>query len=170
MKFIKRFLFLGLMVLLGFIILGFLRGGAEYGSSVLVDAPVEKSWDIFTDPALMSQWLSGFKSSEHIGGPVNGVGAQYNFVFEENGKIFEAVETITAYEPNKVFAFDMDSDMFNNKTEVQFTEEDGKTRITSTGKSTGKGLWKPMISFMAVMMEKNDEVVYKKLKETIEAN
>ncbi|MCG3166178.1 MAG: hypothetical protein POELPBGB_01954 [Bacteroidia bacterium] len=167
------FILLGIIgaLILGFIAIGFIKPTYNGGVTVTVNAPVSTTFAVFNDTANMRKWMDNFKRIENISGAENEVGSKWKLVYDENGRDLVMTETITAFEQDKLFAFNMEDEYFKMDIEIRFEEKDGKTIITQTDKGEGKNL--PARSMVAIMgslglMQKQQQGMYNKLKDLVE--
>ena len=158
-------------LILGFIAIGFIKPTYEGGVNVTVNAPVSTTFAYFNNTDNMAKWMDNFKGIENISGEKNQVGSKWKLVYDENGSDFVMTETLTAFEQDKLFAFDMEDEYFKMHIEIRFEEKDGKTIITQIDKGEGKNL--PARSMVAIMgtlglMQKQQQGMYNKLKDLVE--
>jgi uncharacterized membrane protein len=139
-------------------------------NSVLIDSPLEHSYEVFMNDENMPKWLKGFKSAELISGEKGAVGSTYKMLFEEGGKELEFTEEVIGITDNESYEFSMSSEMFESRTKVSFAVEDGKTRLTSRSELTPKGMMMKMVMpMMKGEIAKRQEADYERLKELIES-
>ena len=171
---IKRILFiiLGIVALLfiGVVIIGLMNPTYNETITVEVDAPAEKTFAIFNKPGTMSEWLEGFISMELIEGEENEIGAKYKLTFEERGKQFSMIETITDFDVNERVGFDLTDDHGGNfHMDITFSEADGKTTIAETMTGSSSGIFgNAMMALMKSSINKQKTGWYEKLAEYIE--
>ena len=171
---IKRILLiiLGIVALLivGVVIIGLMNPTYNETITVEVDAPVDKTFDIFNKPGTMGEWLEGFVSMEILEGEQNEVGAKYKLTFEENGKQFSMVETITEFDENQRVGFDLTDDHGGDfHMNITFTEKDGKTTIAETMTGSSSGIFgNAMMALMKGSINKQKTGWYEKLGDYIE--
>jgi len=171
MKLLKYFGIFLIVVLVAFLLVGIFAPTFTYESRVVVNAPVEQSWAVFSDPSRMGEWLVGFKSIETVSGQPDSVGSKYKMVFEENGRLMKMTETVTAIKPNELFAFTLDARPMIDKVEVRFSGDGEKTEIVAMNHIEGKNLiWKSILRLSKSNMKKRGQEVYNKLKNLIEAS
>lgn len=167
------FILLGIIgtFIISFIAIGLIKPTYEGGITVTVNAPVSTTFAVFNDTANMRKWMDNFKRIENISGNQNQVGSKWKLVYDENGRDLVMTETVTAFEQDKLFAFDMEDEYYKMHIEIRFEEKDGKTIITQVDKGEGKNI--PARSFVAIMgslglMQKQQQGMYNKLKTLIE--
>jgi uncharacterized membrane protein len=167
------FILLGIIgtLIIGFVAIGFIKPIYEGGVNVTVNAPVSTTFAYFNNTDNMAKWMDNFKGIENISGEKNQIGSKWKLVYDENGKDLVMTETVTAFEQDKLFAFDMEDEYFKMHIEIRFEEKDGKTIITQIDKGEGKNL--PARSMVAIMgtlglMQKQQQGMYNKLKDLVE--
>ncbi len=164
--------FIGIAVLVlvvAFLAIGALVPSFEYKHRVEVNAPVEHSWAVFSDLENMGKWVVGFKSMEKLSGNDNEVGCTYKLVFEENGRVIEMVEEVTAIKENELIAFSFDADPVVSNIEVHFNQIENGTEIVAIKLVQGKNIfWKSLLWLSKSNMMKRGNEIYGNLKQLIE--
>ena len=161
MKFAKITLGIILGIILIVWIVGLVAGEVKYEVAVEVDAPAEVAWEIFTTDSLMPDWLTGLKSVEHLEGTPLTPGSKFRLIFEDQGNRYEMIETVTAVEINKRFAFASDSDFMTSQSDITFSSKDGKTIISDISSFQAKGfVFKAVLPFMSDAMAERSRTVY----------
>ncbi|NNC84675.1 MAG: hypothetical protein HKN75_01260 [Bacteroidia bacterium] len=154
-----------------FILVGVFIPKVNFSSSIEVNKPIGECWNVFMDDSKLSEWLPGFKSTEHLSGENNAVGSTYNMIFEEKGKTFEMMETLTTVETNKQFSFNLDHKVMSSSNDVFFESNGNNTIIKGATSTKGKGLiMRAMFPFLKKSMQKNNQLAYANLKKLIEAS
>lgn len=165
------FILLGIIVaiIVGFLAMGFLNPTHENSVSVTVNAPVSKSYSVFRNPDNMGKWMDNFKSFKNVSGGDNEVGSKWEIVFDENGRDLVMVETVTAIEHDKLFAFDVEDSFAKFHIEIKFEEVNGQTVITQNTTGAGESIAaKSMMAIMKGQINKQNEKMYNRLKTLIE--
>jgi len=169
MKMLKYILAVIILISAVFLSVGFFNDNVTYETRVEVNKPLKQCFIEFNNPFNLKKWLTGFKSIEHISGLPNHAGSQWKLTFEEDGKEFIMTETVTAFEPNELFAFIIENEMLTTEVEVRFIEEDSKTIITSTNKVVGKNIiMRSTFPFFKSHFQEHAQGNYDKLKKLIE--
>jgi uncharacterized membrane protein len=165
------FILLGIIttLIIGFIAIGFIKPVCKTQTSVTVNAPASKTFAIFNDTANMRVWMDNYKSIKHISGEKNEVGSKWELRFDENGRDMVIMETITAFEQDKLFAFEFEDEFAKFNVEIHFDEANGQTVISQTSTGEGKGMAaRSMIAIMSGAIEKQQTGMYNKLKALVE--
>jgi hypothetical protein len=131
MKILKWLLGILAVLAVAFFLIGVFIPTFTYETQIVVDRPTEHAFAVFADESKLADWMTGFKSIETISGYANEIGSQYRLIFEEEGEVMEMIETVTAFEQNKLFAVKLVNDLMYVDTEIEFTEEMGKTKIAA---------------------------------------
>jgi len=171
MKILKIVLGVLALLLLIFILIGFIVPGVSYSSEVTVNKPASEAWSVMSDENKLSQWITGYKRSELISGTPNTVGTVSNIYIENQGTESVIEETVTELVPNKVMAMDFSMDPMDMDYRMTFEEKDGKTVIKSTTDVKGNGMM--MRSMMALMkggMQSQEDINMGKLQKLINEN
>ncbi len=165
------FIVLGIIVavIVGFIVMGVVKPTYEGTVTVTVNAPVSKTFAVFNDTANLRKWMNNFKSIKNISGEENEVGSKWELRYDENGRDLVITETVTAFEQDKLFGFDMEDEFAKFHIDIRFEESNGKTVIWQTSTGAGKGMAaKSMIAIMSGGIEKQQQEMYDKLKTLVE--
>lgn len=154
-----------------FLLIGFIKPSISYTCEVMVDKPIEESGYVAQDEERMSEWLDGFKKIEHVRGTPKTVGNVSNVYFTINGKEMVVKRTITAIKLFEFIESLNESDFMNMEYSVKMTAINEKTKIVSNTTVKGKGIFaKSMVALMGGSLKKQEETNLAKLKNTIEAN
>jgi hypothetical protein len=78
-------------------------------TEIILDRPRQEVWNAFDSVENLYKWQPTLKSFEHLSGEPGQPGATSKFVYEENGNIFENLETITRRNEPEEFAGTYDS-------------------------------------------------------------
>lgn len=171
MKFVKVLAVLTALLVLAFLVMGWITPEYSYENRVTIKAPVERVFATFMDESRMKEWMPTFSHMENIRGAKRAIGSQWRLVFEENGERIELLEEVTVYEPLERYAFKMDADPFAGDTDIRFTAIDSST--TELGAVThvvGKGMvWKSLMALSKSTITERSQQQYEMLRDLIEA-
>jgi uncharacterized membrane protein len=158
-------------ILLSFFLLGVFQPEITYTTQVEVERPAKEAFRVYNDVSKMARWLEGFKSITLKEGLPYQPGSQYEVIMQVDGEIMKMKETITAIEPNTLFAYLMENDILWCETEVYFKEREGITEIVSINRVKGKtAIWRSVFVLSRGYFEKSANEMYAKLKEVIEGS
>ena len=144
MKWLKIIGFTFLVLLLLFFSLGIFVPSYEYQSIVSVNAPREKCWKIYHNPALMGQWMPGFESLALKKGDSLAIGSEYEIVIVD-GERMVMQERITALTPTRSVSYELTNDVLRSEYTFYFEGED-TTQIRAEYTVTGNNLvWKSIL-------------------------
>jgi len=170
-KIVKLIVSLAAGLFLAFALIGFFVPEVEFNSTIDIAAPVDEVYAIYTDEALMGQWIQGFVSIENISGVPLEVGSRWRLVFDdERGGLVEMIEEITIVEPMQRFAFVSESDdVFVEADTRFFSDGAGGTRIEGTNILRGRSWFMRSLLplFKGSMQQRLDEDLGR-LREVIE--
>ena len=172
MKVLKYVIGFLLFLLVGFFLLGIFKPSIQYTNEIDVNKPANEAFAVMMDESKMNQWLEGYKGSKTLEGQPNEVGTKFEVTVEDNGEDIVMLETITAYEEGKRYAFELDNEVLHSAMDLRFTPLDEKaTRITSTTQMQGNNMmYKSMFALMSGMMKAHDVQNLERLKAVIESN
>jgi hypothetical protein len=161
---------IGILVII-FLLIGFIKPGISYNCEIMVDKPIKESGYVAQDEERMSEWLEGFKKIEHVSGTPKTVGNVSNVYFTINGKEMVVKRTITAIKLFDAMESLNETEFMNMEYSVKMTDIGGKTKIISSATVKGKGMFaKSLVAFMGGSLKKQEEMNLVKLKNIIEAN
>lgn len=134
-----------------------------------IQKPVEHVWSIVHDTNYLGQWLEGFYSIEQIEGEEKGIGSKYKLVIANNGKEMEMIETVTEFEPYRLYSNSMDSEMMITNTTMKFMETASGTKIIVDSAFEPKGIIGNLLIRMGGhVIEEAYKKSYQRLKEVAE--
>lgn len=135
-----------------------------------INAPLEKTWDIFHDTNYMKEWLTGFKGIKTIEEKPGMVGSRYQMVFEQGDGEMYMMEEITAYEPYKTFDFIIEHSAANTITKISFEEKNGKTLIRQNIETRSNSFFfRSILPLMKISMKKQNAESYANFKKLVES-
>ncbi len=152
-----------------FLCIGIFVPAFTYQSTVTVNAPVEKAFEVFLDSTKMKDWMPNFKSIEMISGKLHEVGSVSQLIVVENGKEYIMTEKVTAFIPNSNYQFILDNEVMIVKSKIVFSHSGELTLITATDEVHGKNLfWRSLFPFFKTIFRDNAQQIYDNLKLVIE--
>lgn len=161
------FVLLGLVVVLFLVVLvaGLAAESVEYENRIVIERPAEEVWAVFTDASRMKEWMDDLDTIENLSGNHLEVGSRWRLLFGED----ELLETVTAVEPGKRYAFDMETEVFLGDTDVRLVAKDGGTELISTTRVVGNNvLLRGMFAFMKRSFVGRTQEQYERLKARVE--
>lgn len=172
MKTFLKYLLIGLAIfLLVFLSLGYFNPVISYQNNIAVEAIPEAAFKIFNDTSNMKQWIMGLSRIEFVEGEMNAVGSKWKLILDQEGAHYEMLETMTAYEPNRRFAFVLTNEMFTTEVDVRFTPSLQGTIITADNVVMGKNLfWHSFFVIMSSTFSNQSQQMYDNLKLIIDKN
>lgn len=160
----------GILIVI-FLIIGFIKPSISYNCEIMVDKPIEESGYVAQDEERMSEWLEGFVKIEHISGKPKTAGNVSNVYFSINGKEMVVKRTITAIKLFESMESLSETNFMTMKYSVKMTAIGEKTKISSSTTVKGNGIFaRSLMVFMGGSLKKQEETNLAKLKNTIEAN
>ncbi len=161
----------GVVLVLALVFLGLgLVSTMTIENEVLIDQPVARTWQVFTDEAKASEWMINLEKIENLEGAPLEVGSKWRLSFDENGKSVSVVEKVTQCVEHEVYAFDMEADPFLGNTEVRFEPVGDRTKVTATTIMEGRNiLWRSMLRVMKGQITKRNQATYENLKRVVES-
>ncbi len=172
MKLALKYIGIGIaVVILSFIAMGLLHPTIEYETRTEIKAPLEKTFALFLDTALMKNWMPGFSSITNISGNVHEVGSKWKLVLVQEKEVYNMTETVTAFENNKGFSFDLDNDALVSNNDITFNGDSTKTIIVAKAKVKGKNIFlRSMFVFSKPYFQEQQDLIYSQLKTMVESH
>lgn len=171
MKYLKYFLGLIAILVIGFFLMGIIKPKVVYDCEIIVDKPAAESWAIVQDEERMAEWLPGFHKIEHLSGTPGTEGAVALVYFYNDGKLVSIKETITQIVPDKSISMIFEDDFMNMDYTMSLSSVDGKTKINSNTTAVGNStISKSIMALMGGAIKAQEEDNLVNLKKTIEQN
>ena len=171
MKIVKLIVSLAAGLFLAFALIGLFVPQVEFNSTIDIGAPVDEVYAVYTDEALMGQWITGFVSIENISGAPLEVGSRWRLVFDdERGGEIEMIEEVTVVEPMQRFAFVSESDDVFMEDEARFFSDGvGGTRIEGTSVLRGRTWYmRSLLPLIKGSIQQRQDEDLERLRELIE--
>lgn len=135
-------------------------------SKMTINAPIEKVWQAFTDPAMVKQWLFGTDmevSAWEAGGQIRYRGEWQGKTYEDKGEILEIIPqkklvstywssmsgTVEAPENYQKVTYELSPN--GDQTDVTITQEGSKTEDAA---KHSEGNWNKTLASMKQLLEK----------------
>ena len=172
MKKALKYIGIGILIAISsFFIMGLLHPDGEYTITIVVNAPVEKTFSVFNDTTRMREWMQGMVSMENISGGANEVGSKWKTTFRDHERDIVMTETVTGFKANELFAFNLSNDVMNSDNEIRFAAVGNTTEIKAHTKYRGGNLfWRSMFVFFEGSMKQQQQEMYELLKAVVEKN
>ncbi len=171
MKYVKYILGIIAILVIIFLLIGFIKPYITYDCEIMVDKPLKEAWNVTQDEGKMSEWLEGFQKVEQVSGKSGTVGAVSNVYFITDGQEMTIKETITDIKPNESIEMLFESDFMNMDYTLKMASINGKTKISSSTNAKGNGMFsKSIMALMENSLKEQEETNLTKLKKTIEVN
>jgi len=171
MKYLKYIIGIIAILVIIFLLIGSIKPVVTYDCEIMVDKPLDESWNVTQDEEKMSEWLDGFQKVEQVSGSPGTVGAVANVYFITDGQEMTIKETIIDIKANESIEMLFESDFMNMEYELKMASINGKTKISSITNAKGNGmLSKSMMALMGSSLKTQEETNLTNLKRTIEAN
>jgi uncharacterized protein YndB with AHSA1/START domain len=108
---------------------------AEYRFSIMVNAPIDRVFDAYTDLDRMSEWVGGVTRVTDVNGPIDRVGTRYTVWF---GRMRSPTEVLDVERPIR-FRTRFGNLVLKGETDTAFQPEGDRTRLTTV--MTPRGLF-----------------------------
>lgn len=124
-----------LLLVVGFLAIGFFVPTVEYTTTIEINKPREFTWKILRE---RKDWVYGFKSLDQISGQPDEIGSRAKLSVVRDGTEYTFESELIDIKPPEFAETKLDNDLLVHNARVQLSEVDGKTKIVSTEKITGK--------------------------------
>ena len=171
MKYLKYVVGIIALLVVLFLLIGFIKPEVSYDCEIMVDKQLEESWFVTQDEEKMSEWLEGFQKVEQVSGSPGIAGAVSNVYFNADGQEMIIKETIVDIKPNESMKMFFESGFMNMDYELKMAFINGKTKISSSTNAKGNGMFsKSIMALIGSSLKTQEETNLTNLKKTIEAN
>ncbi|MCW8857681.1 MAG: SRPBCC family protein [Kangiella sp.] len=150
MKVLKYgFIFIGTLFLI-LVAIGIFKRNFDSKASVTIEAPVQQTFAVYTNPLLLNHWLAEFHSLENVSGSLNEVGSEWTMNYKSaEGNLIKMQHTLTSYVANQQVGYDYANEWLTGQTMVTFEAIDDKTtNVTMVQQYSGKGIVQNAILFL----------------------
>lgn len=170
MKALKIIIIIAALLFGGFFAIGIFKPTVEYGVTVEVSKSPQHSWDVYTNPETLGEWLEGFSSIKTIEDAGQEVGSVYEVEVHAQGEKHVFIEKMTAFDEPRLFGMNISNEMISTDIAVTFEPtESGGTTITSKASATGANWFaKSLFALMASTFNDQEQRNYDALAELIE--
>ena len=136
---------------------------ARSEASIEIDRPAAEIFPWLVEPEKRLRWVTGLRSSEPIDG------TSYREVMEEHGHRFEGTARVLREEPPHALDVEMRGRGFTARAESRLTEQNGRTRLTSSFDLTLAGVFRFAGGLVGRQAQRSLERSLARLKEVLEA-
>lgn len=171
MKIFKYLAISFIVLIIGFFSIGLFAPSVSYQNKVIINAPVEKVFTLFTDTTKMNQWVPGFISFTNDSGGNYNKGSKWKLILIQDGQHYEMTETMTVFEPNLQYSYILENIVLRNYVDVYFKSIGNTTEVTSHNLITGNNMiWRSIFFFHEKNFLARGQATYNDLKKMIESN
>lgn len=158
-KILKLIIGILLLLMIVFLLTGLVVKETNYEVSTTVNKPLIETFSAFNNHEDLQKWIPAVKSFEPIEEKDGMVGSTYKMVvIDANGDDFEMIETITAFEENRVIGLEFDAQGMLKTDEIIFVSVDNTTTITNKASCKGTSyLLKCTFPYMKGLFKKSDQ-------------
>ncbi len=142
---------------------------AKVQHSVVIGTPVEKVFAFVTDLENASLWQSWAVEASYTSDGPRGTGTPYVYVARFLGRRIESTGEITAFEPNRRYAWKVTSGPIPMEAETVFEPVDSGTKVTVIMQGEPGGFFKLAEPIVVRMAKRQIETDYANLKDLLEA-
>ena len=148
-----------------------IKPDVTYHCEIVVDKPLPESWAVTQDEEKLAEWLDGFQRVEHISGVPGEVGSVSDVYFDNNGQTMSIREEITEIIPNESISMIYKSDFMNMEYKLAMTAVDNKTKVNSSTRAYGNGMFsRSIMALIGGGIKQQEEMNLVNLRRTIEEN
>ncbi len=136
---------------------------ARSEASIEIDRPAAEVFPWLLEPEKRVRWVSGLASSSPIDD------TSYREVLEEHGQRFEGTARVVREDPPHALDVEMKGRSFTARAESRLTEENGRTRLTSSFDVQLSGMARFAGGIVGRQTQRSLERSLARLKELLEA-
>jgi uncharacterized protein YndB with AHSA1/START domain len=118
--------------------------------SLEIDAPAERVFAWLGDSERALRWVPNLVESEDLEITPSKIGSRFRHVYVERGRRMEMQGKVTAYEPPRRFACELQSEMFDLTVDYRLESLGNRTRLTQKSETRFNSL--PMRLIGALLM------------------
>ena len=138
-----------------------------------IGAPPERVFYWMDDPDRVLLWVPNLEENEDLDVTEDKIGSTFRQVYVEHGRRMEMRGVVTAYEPNRRLACDIDGEGFELSVDYRLEKQGGLTRLEQIATVRFKGVWRLIGPIMSFFMRKSShaqlEESFNKLKQLAES-
>jgi len=135
-----------------------------------IDRPLREVYAAFNNPDNLPRWISGLQRTEPISGTPGHVGAKTRQIYLERGRTVELIETITAHEPMKRFAGEIDGQGVSCAIHVEFVDRGRSTLVVARADMRSRSfMLSLMMPFIKGSIRKRQGGDFERFKRLLEA-
>lgn len=138
-------------------------------TSIVINRPAEQVWAYVTNFEKSSEWNPATLEMRLTSDPPVRKGSAYVWVGQFLGRRIETNAEVTAFEPNREFAYKIVSGPFPGTASTTLEAANGGTRVTLTSEADMGGFFKLAEPVMAAMSKRQLEGMLANLKDILEA-
>ena len=141
----------------------------ELERSLTIRRPVAEVFAFVTDVEKSPRWQAWAVDARVVSEGPLAVGTQYEYVARFLGRRIESRSEVTAYEPDKRYAWKVTSGPIPAEASLDFESVDGGTRVTLTGKGEPGGFFRLAEPVIGRMVKRQVEADIENLKDLLES-
>ncbi|RUT79523.1 SRPBCC family protein [Ancylomarina longa] len=146
-----------LLLVLGFLSIGFFSPKQVYKAETNIKKPVNEVFQLFNDHKRISEWIPEVKSFEIIRETPDLVGSTYKMMIENEGKLMELNETLTSYKKDEMVKMEFKAGWMNKTNQFTFTKTEDGTQILANYTVQGNNPFaKSLFAFFTSMFRDMD--------------
>jgi len=158
-----------LLLILGFLSIGFFSVKQVYQAETEIQRPVNEVFQLFNDHEKISEWIPEVKSFEIIQETPNLVGNTYKMMIENEGELMELRETLTGFKKNKMVKMEFSAGWMNKTNHFTFTKTENGTHILANYTVQGNNPFaKSLFAFFTKMFREIDSKNLYQFKQFVE--
>jgi uncharacterized membrane protein len=135
-----------------------------------IDRPLSEVYAAFNNPENLPRWITGLQRTEPISGTPGQVGSKTRQIYLERGRVVELIETVTAHEPMKRFAGEIEVQGVSCAIHVEFVDRGRSTLVVAGSDVRSRSfLLRLMLPFFKRSMRKRQNGDFERFKQLLEA-
>jgi uncharacterized membrane protein len=158
-----------LLLLCIFLAMGLIYPQVNYTATVVVNRPIDETFNLFNDVSKIQSWIPEIKKLEIINSTPQKIGTKIKMLIESEGEKMEMDETITHFKENELVTLHFIAGDMIKTDSITFKSINSTTQITGNYTCQGSSyLYKCLFSFFTSYFKKTDEGYLSNFKEFAE--
>ena len=146
-------------------------GGIQFASVIRVNASIERTFDLFSDPKQWRNWMVGVKRVYRVEGEMQSPGCVTKLVLEDGIKKITILQELIEWERPKKLVVLVSHQHYTCHMTIQFIKQGGRTKVICNNAVRWTHLGYILVGwFFGVLMRKNQLTEWDRFKQYCESH
>ncbi len=169
MKVLKTALFIILIGIIVYFIIGLLTPPISQEVAIDIEQPAEEIFNTLTNQSNMTKWIPGLASVKQVSGKPNTIGSVSKFIFERDGMEIPVLVKINDYKENEFMNLTLTHDKLVSDVEIKVVSKGKSSKLDISYKIAGNSLMtKTAMPFIKPLIKKYSEMDLEEIKKLLE--